>query len=100
MNGNRHDSHMLREPNLLTQLRDMMPLDSHVFSIYWGPVYPQLCHIFRGFHNPVAGSPEAEWNTRMSNIREVVEWEYKEIVNQWRYLGFRASLKVFKVPVG
>ena len=41
-----------------------------------------------------------EWNTRMSRIREVVEWKYKEIVNQWWYLDFCASMKVFESLVG
>ena len=100
MNGNIHDSHMLRESELLKYLRNMIPLNGHAFTIYRSPVYPQWKHVFGGFHNPAAGSPEAEWNTRMSRIREVVKWGCKEIVNQWRYLDFRASMKVFEVLVG
>ena len=51
------------------------------FDIYGDPAYPQLRNILGGFHNPEEGSLEVEWNTRMSSIREVVEWGYKEIVN-------------------
>ena len=99
MNGNRHDSHMLRESNLLAQLRDMMTDIEPVYSLYGDPAYPQSMYIFGGYNNPAAGSPEADWNTRMSKVREAVEWGFKEIVNRWRFLDFRASMKLFELPV-
>lgn len=54
MNGNRLDSHMLRESRFLHQLIKMMPLgDIDIFYIYGNPVYPQSMHIFGDFSNPI-----------------------------------------------
>ena len=56
INGNRHDSHMLSESNLLTKLTDMMPVDGVTCALYGGPVYPQSQYLFGGFPHPRAGS--------------------------------------------
>ena len=100
MNGNRHDSHMLRESNLLDQLIDLNPVGGVVYALYGDPAYPQSQYIFGGFHNAGANNDRALWNTHMSKVREVVEWGYAQIVSNWTYLDFNKSMKIFEVPVG
>ena len=90
---------MLGESNLLPDLRELMPRGGPVYSLYGDPAYPQSLWIFGGFRNPPAGSVEALWNTEMSKVREVVEWGFKEVVGNWRFVDFRASMKIFKSPV-
>ena len=100
MNGNRHDSHMLRESQLLQQLQELMPQDGGVvYSLYGDPAYPQSIHLFGGYDFAVPGTAQAFWNTNMSKVREVVEWGFKEIRTEWSFLDFRASMKIFEVPV-
>ena len=79
MNGNRHDSHILRESQLLDQLHELM-LRGLIYAMYGDPAYPQSRHIFDGFANAIPGSDESLWNTQMSRVRECVEWGFKEIV--------------------
>ena len=102
--GSRHDSFMLNESKLLPKLRVLMPSGPHhqspVFSLYGDPAYPQSQRLFGGFRHPQPGSPEAQWNTKMSKVRECVEWLYKEIIQQWAFLDFRSSMKIFLSPVG
>ena len=98
--GSRHDSYMLGKSGLIAQLRALMPPGTELFSLYGDPAYPQSGVLFGGFRNPPAGSLQAAWNTRMSKVREVVEWLFKEIVVQWSYLDFRASMKIFQSPIG
>ena len=74
MNGNRHDSHMLRESNLLNQLVDLNLVKGGVYGLYEDPTYPQCQYIFSGFNNIGANNILALWNTLMSKVREVVEW--------------------------
>ena len=101
MNGNRHDSHMLRESQLIIQLQELMPQDDGViYSLYGDPAYPQSIYLFGGYDFAVPGTPQAFWNTNMSKVREVVEWGFKKIRTEWSFLDFRASMKIFKVPVG
>jgi nuclease HARBI1 len=97
--GSRHDSYMLAQSRLLSQLRELMPQGTPLFSIYGDPAYPQSEYLFGGFRNPAAGSLEAAWNTQMSKVREVVEWLFKEIIAQWSFLDFRASMKIFQSPI-
>ena len=100
--GSRHDSYMLGQSNLLAKLRDLMPADGSlgpVYSLYGDPAYPQSLHLFGGFRNAVHGSPEAQWNMMMSQVRQVVEWGFKEIIMQWSFLDNRPRMKVVKSPI-
>jgi nuclease HARBI1 len=99
VNGNRHDSFMLQESTLLPQLRALFPVGVKRFSLYGDPAYPQSDILFGGFRRPAAGSPEAHWNTKMSKVRESVEWLFKEIITKWSFLDFRTSMKIFQMPV-
>ena len=99
VNGNRHDSFMLQESALLPQLRALFPAGVERFSLYGDPAYPQSDILFGGFRRPPPGSPEANWNTKMSKVRESVEWLFKEIITKWSFLDFRTSMKIFQMPV-
>lgn len=100
--GSRHDSYMLGQSNLLVKLRELMPEDGSlgtVYSIYGDPAYPQSLHLFGGFRNAVPGSPEAHWNTLMSQVRQVVEWGFKEIIAQWAFVDSRPRMKIIQSPI-
>lgn len=94
--GHRHDSYMLTESRMLEFVEDLMPLDG---SNGGDPAYPQSAHLFGGFRNPQPGSPKAEWNTQMSKVREVVEWLFGEIVQNFSYLDFKSNMEIFKEPI-
>jgi hypothetical protein len=100
--GARHDSFMLAESGLLTQLSQIMPRDQpgvDVYALYGDPAYPQSRYIIGGYRNPGPNSLEAQWNTAMSEVRICVEWGFKEITQVWTFLDFRAKMKIFKFPV-
>lgn len=112
VNGNRHDSFMLNESELMPRLRAMMPagiiggglgLDAdpvdRVYALYADPAYPQSAYIFGGFRNPPDGSREAQWNTIMSGVRESVEWGFAYINQQWAFVNFKKALKIYQTPV-
>jgi nuclease HARBI1 len=112
VNGNRHDSFMLHQSELLPRLRDLMPAgipgggaggaenNNTVYSLYADPAYPQSAYIFGGFHQPAPGSREALWNSNMSSVRESVEWGFQYINQHWAFVNFRAGLKMYESPVG
>jgi hypothetical protein len=100
--GARHDSFMLAESGLLTQLSQMMPRNQpgvDVYSLYGDPAYPQSQYIVGGHRNPAPNSIEGQWNTAMSKVRICVEWGFKEITQVWTFLDFRQKMKIFKFPV-
>jgi hypothetical protein len=94
---------MLDVSRLLDKLNILMPTGPQyqtlVYSLYGDHAYPQSLHLFGGFRNPQPGSPHAQWNTKMSKVRESVEWLFKEIVQQWPFLDSRASMKILLSPV-
>ena len=102
INGNRHDSFMLQKSQLLHQLREMMPEDGDdvtLYSLYADTAYPQSPYLFGGFRNaPVGGAPAA-WNTEMWRMRVPIEWNFGDILETWRWLDFRISMKIFQCPV-
>ena len=97
--GSRHNSFMLAESNLLPSLDAIMPHGGIVYSLYGDPAYPQSQLLFGGFRGAQPGSAEANWNTQLSKVREVVEWGFKEIIQQWTYLDSKASMRIFLIPV-
>jgi len=101
--GARHDSWMLTESGILQRLEELLPIIADgvaEFMLYGDPAYPLTAHMFGGFRHTIPGSAEARWNTEMSRVRETVEWMFKEVTAQFRYIDFRASMKIFKEPVG
>ena len=57
-------------------------------------------HIFVGFLNAGDGSLEAERNTQMLNVREVVEAVFTDVYSQERFLDFCASIQIFELDIG
>lgn len=101
MNGNRHDSHVLRESNLLNFSRDVMPEDGDgVMCLPCGdPACPQSAFLLGGCAHTAPGTAEAAFNADMSKVREAVEWGFEEAIAQFRFLDCRASAQIFKMPI-
>jgi hypothetical protein len=104
----RHDAHLLRESELMQQLKNVFPAqrDDEAannqqinYCIYGDPAYPDSQWIMGGFANPETPY-EKTFNKEMSAVRMVVEWGFKEIVNQFRFLDFRSQMKIYLSPVG
>ena len=99
VNGKRHDSYMLRVSRLLVRLNEIMPYQGNMYALYGDPAYPQFPYLYGGFKLPREGSVQAAFNTAMSAVREVVEWNFKDIVVNWAYLDWKAGMKIFEKPV-
>ena len=98
-NGNRHDSFMLGESQLLPVLSEYMAGIDQPFCLYADPAYPQSALLFGGFRNPPDGSEMAAFNTAMSKVRESVEWGFSSITRPWPFLSQKLAMKIFKIPV-
>ena len=77
------------------------PVAPIVYSLYGAdPAYPHSHYLFGGYRNPRAGTLQAQWNTEVSKVREVVEWGFASILANWAFLEFRPAMKIFKSPIG
>lgn len=101
--GRDHDSRMLAESLLLPALQQLMPADGTggpIYCMYSDLAYPTSAWLMKGFVNAAEGSPEKAFNTAMSKVRIVVEWGFKNIVQQWQFLDFQQTMMILKMPIG
>ena len=97
-----HDAKLLRQSNLMEQLRTTMPDDNSnqpIYSLYGDLAYPQSPYLLGGYRNVVNGTDEAQFNRLMSSVRITVDWGYCEIIEQWKFLDFCQAMRIFQSPV-
>ena len=105
VSGNRHDSYILSDSDLLNKLQEFMPDDAPediaavIYSLNGDPAYPQSIHIFGRTQNPTDGSAQAHWSSQISMVCKVVEWGFANILAQLLFLDFRVAMKIFQSPV-
>ena len=99
--GKKHDSGMLADSNLLTQLQQ------HSFSpnrqplcIYGDPAYPLRIHLQGPFKGANLTPLQRDYNKSMSQVRTSVEWVFGEILDYFGFLDFRKNLKIRLSAVG
>jgi hypothetical protein len=103
--GSGHDARMLVETAIVEKLRNLMPVNEDdpdavpEFQLYGDPAYPESGYLIKGFQNAARGSPEARLNTKMSKVRECVEWGFRDVITYWSYLDYRRAMQLYKIPV-
>jgi hypothetical protein len=99
MNGNRHDSHMLRESRLVLIIKRLNAFFWRVanvpYAAYGDPAYPLCPELFPSFSGAVAAA-EQLFNTHMSGNRITVEWGFGRVQLNWPYLQHFSRLKVLE----
>lgn len=98
--GRRHDLTLFRVSDLEALLR----AHSHdptgqPLCIYGDPAYGVGLHIQSPYKGNVSDD-QGRWNTRMSKVREAVEWAFGEVVQYFAFLDFEKNQKVLLQPVG
>ena len=91
--GRRHDSGMLRDSGLYTQLQnhaqDQNGRDLCIYGDLAYPLRPQLQVTFR---NAVLNQQQQPYNTAMSKVRIGVEWVFGDITNFFKFLDVKKNL--------
>ena len=84
--GERHDSGMLRESDLLNQLQQhCFTPNGHVLCIYGDPAYPLRQHLQAPFRSLQLTQLQIDYNKAMSQVRTSVEWVLGDISNFLRF---------------
>ncbi|CAM1298097.1 Uncharacterised protein r2_g751 [Pycnogonum litorale] len=100
LEGKRHDSGMLAESGLMLELRKLKNVDGSPYYIYGDPAYPLSPHLMTPYRNAVLTHSQAVFNTKMSRVRQCVEWGFGKIIQYFAFLDFKKNLKLFLQPVG
>ena len=72
--GRRHDSTMLRELGLLTELQRIAWIHGQPVCLYGDPAYPLSSHLQAPFRNALLTPQMALFNEQTSEVRVAVEW--------------------------
>jgi hypothetical protein len=101
LEGKRHDAAMLAESGLLQdlQLHAMSP-NGQEMCMYGDPAYPLRVQLQGPFKNAVLTPQMQEFNTRMSSVRQSVEWLFGDVVNYFKFADFKKNLKIGLSSVG
>ena len=99
--GRRHNFFMLRESNMLQQLKlYAFNLNGDPLCLYGDPAYPLRVHVQDPFKNARLLPLEQEFNMAMSKVKVSVEWLFGDICNWFAFLDFKKNLKINLSPVG
>ena len=98
MNGNRHDSHMLRESRLVRSIRTNNTLQGTDWCVYGDPAYPLSPEIQAPFRG-VGTAAQQAFNTATARFHTSVEWGFGRVVKYWPFLADRLNMKTLEGPV-
>ena len=98
--GHRHDSTMLCESGLLTDLQRVAWINGQPLCLYGDPAYPISLHLQAPFRNVQLTPQVAIFNERMSEVRIAVEWMFGTITNYYKFIDFKQQIKIGLSPIG
>ena len=62
--------------------------------IYRDLAYPLRIHLQAPFRNRILTPQMLAYNSSMSAIRTAVEWLFEDVINYFKFLDFKKSLKI------
>ena len=98
--GKKHDSTMLQESGLLTQLQQFAWFNAQPLCLYGDPAYPISMHLQRPFRNANLTQNENNFNKAMSECRVSVEWLFGLVTNYFKFIDFKKMQKIGLSAVG
>ncbi len=100
--GKRHDAYLFAVSGLQQVLEEhcVDGVDGVPYMWYGDPAYPRSAHLGMPFMGALLAPGQADFNRRMSAVREAVEWGFGKVTQYFRYIDFKPGLKVLLSPVG
>ena len=98
--GRRHDSTMLYQSGLLTELQANAVVNGNPLCIYGDPAYPLSVHLQAPFLTPNLTADQRAYNKEMSKVRVSVEWLFGNVKNYFKYIDYHKMLKIGLSAVG
>jgi len=101
VDGRRNDSFLWHESNLpqILQQHAHAP-DGTPLQVYGDPAYSIGRFLISPYQGARIGYDQRQWNRRMSRVRIVAEWAFKEMVNTFGFLDYVKNQKLLLQPVG
>jgi hypothetical protein len=88
--GRRHDAGIFRESNLYNQLEQRARFgENEKYVLYGDPAYPIQELLLCPFPGRRLAIEQQNFNTRMSSMRQAVEWAFGKIISDFAFLDFK-----------
>ena len=99
--GRKHDSSMLTESALLTELNQYShDSNGNILCVYGDPAYPLRPQLMGPFGGNNLTQEQKIWNMSMSSLRVSVEWLFGDIKNYFKFIDFKKDLKIQLSAIG
>jgi hypothetical protein len=97
--GRHHDVMLLRESGLTDILEEhFWGPSGEMYFVYGDSAYQMVGHVMAPFKGAYVTEAECAWNMKMSQIREPVEWMFKEVNSICKFLNFSDNQKILRLP--
>lgn len=101
LEGRRHNRTIWSESQIMQYLElYAYGTQGQPLQLYGDPAYGCNKFICAPFLGAKLTPQEQEFNKRMANVRIIVEWVFKEILNLFPFLDFKRNQKLLLQPVG
>lgn len=99
--GRRHDSALLAASNLVEKC-EQLPVSAtgERYYVYGDLGYPLRRYLIVPYKEENLTEAEQSFNSRMSKVRESVEWGFNKVIQLFAFLDFKKNLKMGLQPVG
>ena len=87
----------------LSKLRETLNEHNNDFNgkfIYGDPAYGVSRHLIAPYKGTRLTDSQHQFNTRMSGVREAVEWSFGRMKTLWAAIDFKKQNKVMSGPIG
>ena len=95
--GRRHDAFVLAQSKVVEQMEAAFPGPNNYY-IYGDPAYPLRAHLMVPFRGRLTEAQQ-RCNSKMSKLREAVEWGFCKIIQEFAFTDFKKNLKYLVQPV-
>ena len=97
MEGRRHDATLLRRSGVSDKLKEVLKKDDIQYYLYGDAAYVLRLWLQTSFDSTTSYEAQLQINGEMNKVRTAVEWNYKEIKQNWvgndvtRYMHLRQA---------
>lgn len=97
--GRRHDLTLMRQSGWEEVLADVLDIEGVQYYVYADSAFTVRPYLQAPFGTVGASVAELDFNRRMCGVRVAVEWNYKDLKQQWSSNDFSRQLKVRMAPI-
>ena len=98
--GNRHDAFLFRESGVENEIKDFRGARGQHMYLYGDSAYALTPYMMTPFPSLNITPEKAEFNQKMSKVRQAVEWSFGKTITLFAFLDFKKNQKLYLQPLG